>query len=74
MLISFIEDNEVIQIKPLSHRKSGCDHNWYIAKKRWSKGEDINSYAHNFFEITFETSKVIYVTYAVMLYCIPGLL
>ena len=53
MLISFIEDNEVIQIKPLSHRKSGCDHNWYIAKKRWSKGEDINSYAHNLSILNF---------------------
>ena len=37
MLKSFIEDNEAIQIKPLSHRKSGCDHNWYIAKKNEAK-------------------------------------
>ena len=53
MLISSIEDKEAIQIKPLSHRKSGCDHNWYIAKKRWSKGEDINSYAHNLSILNF---------------------
>ena len=37
MLISFIEDNASIQIKPLSRRKSGCDHNWYIAKKNEAK-------------------------------------
>ena len=37
MLISFIEDNASIQIKPLSRHKSGCDHNWYIAKKNEAK-------------------------------------